>query len=66
MKAILALLFVAPVLSACAGGLLAVAPAESIVAREAGYDSYFEQGLDFVAEQICDDPTRDPVTGDCT
>lgn len=49
-------------LSACA---LPLAPMEAIVAREAGYDSYFEKGLDYVAEQLGCTLPRDPVTGDC-
>lgn len=53
-------------LNACAlGGAVAVLPGEAIVAREVGYDSYFEQGLDLLAEQICANPERDPVTGNC-
>ena len=56
------------ILSSCAGvGMLATAggPVEAIVAKEVGYKSYFEQGLDLIASQLCANP-RDPVTGDCT
>lgn len=58
-----AALAVATVVSSCA--LPVVAPMEAIVAAEAGYDSYFEQGLDLIAEHLCENPARDPVTGDC-
>jgi hypothetical protein len=50
-------------LSGCA--LPVLAPMEAVVAREAGYDSYFEKGLDYVAEQLGCTLPRDPVTGDC-
>ncbi len=63
---IAALFGAALMLSGCGFGALAtIAPGEAIVAREVGYPSYFEQGLDYLAEQICADPARDPVTGDC-
>lgn len=53
-------------LTGCGFGAVAtLAPGEAIVAREAGYDSYFEKGLDYVAEQLCANPERDPVTGNC-
>ena len=52
------------VLSSCA--LPVVAPMEAIVAREAGYPSYFERGLDYVCTEVFDGTLpRDPVTGDC-
>jgi hypothetical protein len=68
MKTALFLSAMALALSSCGGvGLVGTAagPVEAITAAEVGYDSYFEKGLDWVAEQLCEDPTRDPVTGDC-
>src|SRR3546814_18888662 len=51
-------------LSSCA--LPVVAPMEAIVAREAGYPSYFERGLDLACTEVfCCTLPRDPVTGDC-
>ena len=68
MKKFLLLGALALGLSSCAGvgvGLTAGGPVESIVSREVGYPSYFEQGLDWVCEKVGGDLPRDPVTGDC-
>lgn len=67
MKTVIVAIALAFGLSACGVvGTVGVAggPVESIVSKEVGYDSYFERGLDWVAEELCGEP-RDPVTGDC-
>lgn len=66
ITAIAALLGVALITSACqAPALVMLGPAEAVVARVAGYPSYYEQGLDEGCEAIGGTLPRDPVTGNC-